>query len=98
MGITQKQRTKIAQKQRTHSHLQDYCAEYLYATHITEQQTQNLMHIHDSDADVLRRTFFIADKMYIIPAERTMYAKTIQHGWSISPWSSKKTPKKSQSA
>ena len=98
MGITNKQRTRIAQKQRTHAHLQDYCADHLYSTHISEQQHKNLMHIHDNDADVLRRTFFIADQMYIVPAERTLITKTQKHGWSISPWQGKKTPKKSQSA
>ena len=53
MEITQKQRVKIAQKQKTNPHLQDYCAEYLYATHISNQQYNNLMFIHDEPAEVL---------------------------------------------
>ena len=92
MEITQKQRTKIAQKQKTNPHLQDYCAEHLYATHISKQQYNNLMFIHDEPAEVLRRTYIVQDKPYILPEERDLYAKTQKHGgWSISPWSGPKS-------
>ena len=90
MEITQKQRIKIAQKQKTNPHIQDYCADYLYATHISEQQYNNLMFIHDEPAEVLRRTFFVNDIKYTMPNDAVMWSKTIQHGWSHSPWAGKK--------
>ena len=90
MEITQKQRTKIAQKQRTHAHIQDYCAEYLYATHLSEQQYHNLMFIHDEPSHVLSRTYFIRDKRYIVPDNAVMWSKTQKHGWSNSTRTAKK--------
>jgi len=88
--LTQKQRTTIAHKQKLNSHLHDYCAEYLYSDNITQQQYNNLMIIHDESAEVLRRTFFIQDKVYVMPEHRQLWSKTQKHGWSISPWGGKK--------
>lgn len=90
MEITHKQRVKIAQKQKTNPHIQDYCALHLYKSTITPKQYQNLMFIHDEPAEVLRRTYFIQDKPYILSQERDLYAKTQKHGgWTISPWQTK---------
>ena len=88
--LTQKQRTTIAHKQKLNAHLHDYCIEHLYSDNITEQQYNNLMIIHDEPAEVLRRTFFIQDKVYVMPENRLLWSKTQKHGWSISPWSGKK--------
>ena len=49
MEITQKQRIKIAQKQKTNPHIQDYCADYLYAMvwEVTEEQPLQILENSD---------------------------------------------------
>jgi len=94
MQLTQKQRQSIAQRKKANGSLDHYCAMWLYEHPLPPEAIKNFEQILAAPTETLKNMFIIGHKLYVLEPNHTMYAKTHRNGWSISPWSGSKKPRK----
>ena len=94
MELTQKQRQSLAQKKKANGCLDHYCAMWLYESPMPPEALNNFKYILSVDSETLKHIFIMGHKLYVLDPKQKLYAKTERNGWSISPWSGSKKPRK----